>query len=125
MVDEVRVYVEGGGQGETRARFRRAYSMFLQRLLAGAERTRGKNPMVIACGSRNETYDHCRVALREHPLAFNVLLVDAEDAVPERTLPKTHLARRDRWDLSGFADEQCHLMVQMMEAWFLADPDAL
>lgn len=31
----------------------------------------------------------------------------------------------DGWERPGVADEQCHLMVQMMEAWIVADIDAI
>ncbi len=35
-----------------------------------------------------------------------------------------HLKDRDGWE-SDLPDEHCHLMVQMVEAWLVADPDAL
>jgi hypothetical protein len=53
-----------------------------------------------------------------------VLLVDAEAPVTVAT-PTVHLQRRDSWDMTGITDEQCHLMVEVMENWFLADVDAL
>jgi hypothetical protein len=51
------------------------------------------------------------------------LLVDAEEAVngPARA----HLQSRERWDLKSDPDDVVHLMVQAMEAWIVADPDAL
>ena len=35
------------------------------------------------------------------------------------------LAAREPWELSSPTDGQCHLMAQVMESWFLADPAAL
>lgn len=41
-------------------------------------------------------------------------------------MPWTHLKTRDGWDRpDGATDDQAHLMVQCMEAWFLADKAAL
>ena len=54
-----------------------------------------------------------------------MLLVDAEEPVNE-TGPWQHLNNRDGWSRpDGATDDQCHLMVQIMESWFLADGDAL
>ena len=36
-----------------------------------------------------------------------------------------HLRQRDGWDLSAMSAERVHLMVRCMEAWIVADPDAL
>jgi hypothetical protein len=54
---------------------------------------------------------------------LNILLVDSEN--PVTATPAKHLEDRDRWDVSGIADESCHLMVQTVEAWLIADPEAL
>lgn len=53
-----------------------------------------------------------------------VLLVDAEGRVTAGT-PAEHLYIRDGWDFPTLQDHQVFLMVQAMEAWFLADRDAL
>ena len=40
--------------------------------------------------------------------------------------PWNHLKSSDNWDKPGHAsEEQAHLMVQMMESWFMADKDTL
>lgn len=36
-----------------------------------------------------------------------------------------HLASQENWGFSGLPSDQVFLMVQAMEAWFLADPQAL
>lgn len=54
-----------------------------------------------------------------------MLLVDAEGPVTAAG-PWEHLAEPDGWERpAGAEDGQCHLMVQVMEAWFLADKAAL
>ena len=85
-------------------------------------------PEIIACGGGGD-------ALREFKLALGgrvpaLLLVDSESAVsPENfNRPWLHLAerKRDRWEKpEGASDEDVCLMVRCMEAWILADPDAL
>lgn len=50
-----------------------------------------------------------------------MLLVDAESPVTASG-PWRHLRASDNWDQpDGATDDQCHLMVQIMESWFLAD----
>jgi hypothetical protein len=123
MTREIRIYVEGGGNGgNTKAVFRQGFREFLQEPAASA-RDKGIRWSIIACGSRNSTLEDFKMALRSHPDAFNVLLVDAE--APVNSSPSQHLHECDAWDLSGIQEDQCHLMVQIMESWFLSDVDAL
>ena len=54
-----------------------------------------------------------------------MLLVDAEGPVTAYD-PWQHLHASDGWARPASAtNDQCHLMVQIMESWFLADVDAL
>jgi len=53
-----------------------------------------------------------------------VLLVDAEGQVSASTSIE-HLRRRDKWEFPLLKNHQVFLMVQAMEAWFLADREAL
>ena len=52
-----------------------------------------------------------------------MLLVDAEGPVATGTCE--HLRARDGWDMTGVDAQSVHLMVQTMEAWIVADADAL
>jgi hypothetical protein len=118
----VRIYVEGGGNtGALKSECRRGFSQFFAKFIPP-----GKQPRVIACGSRDEALDDFRTALRQHPDEHIVLLVDAEAPVnPEQTVWE-HLKQRDGWEPpSGATEENTHLMVQCMESWFLADPETL
>jgi hypothetical protein len=78
---------------------------------------------VIACGSRDAAYAAFQLASRKHPGAFNILLVDSDG--PVRTSASAHLSAAHRWDLTAADENQIHLMVQTMEAWLIADPEAL
>jgi len=123
MVGEIRIYIEGGGDSRsTKDELRRGYSVFLSELRSAARQKRIRWHTVV-CGGREAAYDAFVSAISQHPTAFNVLLVDAEAAVT--TAPWKHLRQRDGWDSCGTPDKHCHLMVQTMEAWFIADPDAV
>ncbi|MBG1245556.1 DUF4276 family protein [Nostoc sp. NZL] len=121
MVIEVRIYIEGGGDGKnTKALIRQGFSNFLKPLVEIAKSQKIKWDITI-CGSRNNAFRDFRNALKSHPEAFNVLLVDAEASVTTQS-PWKHLKFRDNWDApSGVDDSHCHLMVQAMEAWFISD----
>jgi hypothetical protein len=61
--------------------------------------------------------------METHPEAFLVLLVDSE--APVNAGSWEHLQVRDGWKSGDLSDEHCHLMVQAVEAWLIADPDTL
>jgi hypothetical protein len=125
MVNEIRIYAEGGGnKADTKARFREGLSVFLGQLRTLA-RSKSIRWNIIACGGRDQAYQRFVNALQQHPGAFNVLLVDAEGTVAVPNAPWLHLSSRDGWTAEGASDENCHLMVQMMEAWFVADSASL
>jgi hypothetical protein len=123
VVSEIRIYVEGGGdQRSGKAAVREGFSKFLSSLSEIA-RERRIRWYVVACGSHQSAFDDFGIAVRQHRDAFNVLLVDAEGPVTRS--PWEHLRDRDRWQTQGLADDHCHLMVQIMEAWIIADMETL
>ena len=123
MVSEIRLYVEGGGDGkDTKARMRQGFHTFLQKIVDRARSQRVKW-QIIACGPRTKAFSAFEMALATHPEAYNLLLVDAEG--PAHTPPWQHLQNRDNWRVSGMDEQHCHLMVQTMEAWLIADREAL
>lgn len=122
----VRIYVEGGGDGSSgKAAIRGGFNALFSPLKEKVRQKRLKWD-VIPCGSRGSTFDDFCTALRQHCDDFVVLLVDAEGSVSKDTTPWSHLNKRDNWNCpKGVADANAHLMVQAMEAWFIADIDAL
>lgn len=118
----VTVYIEGGGNGkELRTRCRQGFSEFFRK--AGLA---GRMPKLVACGAREKAYDRFCSALGRSDEIFIVLLVDSEGPVTENAGPWTHLRERDNWRKPTQAtDENAHLMVQCMEAWFFADKETL
>ena len=117
---KVQLYVEGGGTGEQRTRCRKAFQVFFEN--AGLQ---GRLPRVVASGSRHEAYERFCVALKDKKVGFAILLVDSEAPVNSSVASRSYL-RQAGWDkLANVHDDQVHLMVQCMEAWFLADPKSL
>ena len=81
-------------------------------------------PSVIACGSRDAAFGDFKVGHRDSR-EIAILLVDSEGPVTADTSWQ-HLQHRDSWDRPPDTEtDQCHLMVQIMESWFLADREAL
>ena len=110
---EIRLYIEGD-----RA-LRQGFLGFFKEL---RDLARAKNigMFIKLCGSRNSTFEDFSIAVENYPDAFVILLVDAEARVTNT--PWHHLKARDNWDRPGsVTDDHCHLMVQSMESWFLAD----
>ena len=123
MVGEIRIYVEGGGdQRFGKAFVQEGFSKFLSPLRE-MSRERRIRWYVVACGSRQSAFNDFEIALKQHRNAFNVLLVDAEGPVTRP--PWEHLQDRDRWSMQGIPGDHCHLMVQVMEAWIVADIETL
>ena len=117
---KVQLYVEGGGTKIQRTQCRKAFQAFFK----NAD-LRGHLPRVFASGSRNDAYDAFCTALKDKEVDFAILLVDSEEAVDPNVTSRSHL-RQAGWDkLTNVHDDQVHLMVQCMEAWFLADPKSL
>ncbi len=113
---EVRIYVEGGGDSrDSKEALRRGFRQLFHNA--------GVSVQVVACGRRDKAYKDWKLALDSHSDAVNLLLVDSEGPVTGDTTPWKHL--RGTWDLPLGTEERCHLMVQLMESWFLADPAAL
>jgi hypothetical protein len=116
------LYMEGGGdKSELHTRFRQGMISILEKC-----GLKGMMPKVFSCGSRNDAYRDFKQAIKEEKNA--VLLVDSESAVCDEfeNLPWHHLKTRDKWDKpENAANDQCHLMVQCMESWFLADVETL
>ncbi len=118
---KVKIYVEGGGDGQAlRTKCRQGFSKFFES--AGL---RGRMPSVVACGRRQNAYDSFCTALQTaDENCFVILLVDSEE--PATLSPWAHLEGRDNWIRPDAAsDDSAHLMVQCMEAWFLTDHPTL
>ncbi len=118
----VHLYVEGGGNSRSlRIACRRGFRKFFEK--AGLV---GAMPRIFARGSRRAAYEAFCTASSQPGDVCAFLLVNSEDAVADEDGPWDHLRKRDLWARPEAAsDGQCHLMVQIMESWFLADKATL
>lgn len=122
--NDVLVYAEGGGDSDQlKSDMRKAFSEFFDKT-----DLKTRKPRVIACGSRENTFRDFKQAIAQ---GYNaLLLVDSEAPIANNHQPPLgnsfqpwmHLKARDNWDKpDNAADEDCHLMVQCMESWFISD----
>ena len=120
----VSIYLEGGGDlPGSRAGLRQGMDAFL-RSLKNAARRKALHWKTVSCGSREENCRRFENAVANgDPNETKILLVDAEGSLAHT--PCAHLQVRDGWDLSFSSESTIHLMVQVMETWIVADPEAL
>lgn len=107
MVTELRIYFEGD------KRLKPGFHRFLGEIVEASRSKRCRLQLVEAEGTPIQDF---RDALKTHPDACNVLLLDWEEK-DEATIRKR--------GLEGCDPESIFWMVQIMESWFLADDDAL
>ena len=120
----VKVYVEGGGEGrELKDEVPPGVQYFLPQGQFG--RTDAENHRLRSQGQDLPTTSAPRWPTRRITTSSSCLST-AKALSPMGAGPWLHLKNRDNWDKpAGAADDNAHLMVQCMEAWFLADKDAL
>jgi len=116
------IYVEGGGNTRaTLSECRQGFSEFFAKVLKDKPR-----PKIVACGARNDAFTDFRIALGVGRADSLILLVDSEAPIEPTASAWRHVKSHDKWTKpKGATEDNVHLMVQSMEAWFLADRDAL
>jgi Domain of unknown function (DUF4276) len=125
----VKIFVEGGGATRSQQTgCRRGFRAFVE----NAGHTSSGGYKVIACGSREQALADFQTCMERREDAL--LLVDSEGPIisshqkgnPASWKPWQHLRSRDGSDWkrpTNARDIDCHLMVECMENWLLADPD--
>jgi Domain of unknown function (DUF4276) len=127
MVKEIQIFIEGGSKGQDRfssQKLREGFSMFFGEII---EKIRNQNIKfrINICGSTDQTFKIFTSANVKMTESFLCLLVDSDKPLKESDTPRIFLEREKKWDLKGISEDQCHLMVQIMESWFLADVETL
>jgi hypothetical protein len=110
MVKEIRIYFEGDSA------LKPGFHKFLSEVETKARSRRWRFQLIAAGGTPAQDYRDGRKA---NPDAWNFLLLDSDETIAGDLADLC--ARKD---LAGFSDS-VFWMAQIMEAWFLTDPESL
>lgn len=115
-----KIYMEGGSKQKSDKEIRRLVGLFIEK--TGAHHESFK---VATCGSRSRAHREFVKHHQRNDRARALLLVDAEGPVTANSAWE-HLEKLEDWNKpADVKDEQYHLMVQLMESWFMADQETL
>ena len=120
----ISIFVEGGGNSkELKTRCREGFRKLFQNW---AELNR-RMPKLIACGSRNDTFESFKIALSLRKNDEYVgLLIDSETPINSIDLPWSHLEDHDKWQKPpNSTNDQVLFMATCMETWIVADEKTL
>lgn len=128
MPREIRIYIEGDTSQKgknTDITLRQGFNHFFRELIDEAK-SRNITLRPITYGSKFETFKKFLDGVEAYQDSFVLFLLDSDAPLEDGETPKAFLQKQNpKWDLHKAEENQCHLMVQMMESWFFADKDAL
>lgn len=125
MNRSVTVYIEGGGDSsDARAQLRAGFDALFRPQKERAAQNR-VSLKFVCCGPRNEAHATFVNFRRRTPSDVAGLLVDSESPIDTQKDVTTHLAKRDGWSFDDAQKLNVRLMVEAMEAWILADLNAV
>ncbi len=118
---EIRLYIEGGGDAQSKAALRKGFRQFFTHEL----KENASKLHLTLCSSTVDACEDFAKALEDHPDAFNILLIDSDGPVNQPLATFIKLRKHSKRKPTPIDENQIHLMVQLMEAWFVADLEAL
>jgi hypothetical protein len=134
-MNKIVIYVEGGGETVTQKRELRLGFNELFRASSDAARGKKIHLNFVFSGGRDQAYkDFINKVQESDREVLCALLVDSEDPIDAESgddhanseARKLHLLKREPWSkLKDHPADRIHLMVQCMETWIVADPEAL
>ena len=119
-----KIYMEGGSKRgrkqKSNKEIRKLVGLFIEK--AGVHH---ESFNVVTCGSRSIAHSEFINHHRHNDRVRALLLVDAEGPVTADSAWE-HLKKLEGWKKpADVTDDQYHLMVQLMESWFIADQETL
>ena len=128
MVEEIRIYIEGDTKQKGKnsdIALREGFHNFFRELIEKAREQNIKFRITL-CSSKFITFKVFLNGVKVYQDSFVAFLIDADDTVDEKETAKSFLQKQNAdWYWQTINEEQCFLMVQMMESWFFADIDTL
>lgn len=128
MIKEIRIYIEGDTKQKGKFNtisLREGFNHFFLGLI---EKAKAKNITLrlIMCGSKFETFKDFLNASKTYEESFVCFLLDSDAPLADSETPKSFLKKQNPlWHLDEADEDQCHLMIQLMESWFFADKEKL
>ena len=115
MVKPISIYYEGDSS------LRQGFRKFFDSICPA-----GVKIKLVSCGATANTVEDFMTAMRTNTDSINLLLIDSDG--PDDGKLIANVRNRSSWDSAAAAsvnDDQLHFMIQVMEAWFLADRQCL
>jgi hypothetical protein len=128
MVKKIHLFIEGGAKGSNKDitnDLRKGFSTFFKEIIERARDKRIKWKIYL-CNDSAETCKAFNLALNEKDDdCFNAILVDSDAPIEETSTRLQHIQNQHNCNLENADEEQCHLMVQVTETWFVADVESV
>lgn len=120
----IKIYIEGGGnknRGPLSKKLRNGFTNLFSKANIPT-----KNIHLIACGPKGNAQKEFIKACDKN--SFCILLVDSDGPIPDGLSEFEYLKQGKNtkaWNIPSEHKDNCHLMVQAMEAWIISDIDAV
>jgi Domain of unknown function (DUF4276) len=128
MVEGIRIYVEGDAKRKgkySQTSLRQGFHEFFKDLREQAKAKRVRFDIILG-GNKSETFKDFQRGIKSHQGSFVSFLIDSDNEIGENETAKSFLEKQNKsWSWKNVTEDQCHLMVQIMESWFVADVETL
>lgn len=128
MVKEIVVFIEGDSKQKGKYNsisLREGFQYFFS-TISGIANSKGIKFRPIPCDSKFQTFKDFLNGIKVYKNSFVAFLIDSDGEVDDAETAKSFLQKQnENWRFDDVAEDQCHLMVQTMESWLIADLESL